>query len=82
MSGRGDPAPVETPAEARNGSFQIDRTVCPTIPPRADYELTGLGRSAIGILRAIDEWAGEHADTVIAARKAYDERAKEPVAPA
>ncbi|MCP2359949.1 DNA-binding HxlR family transcriptional regulator [Nonomuraea thailandensis] len=59
----------------------VSRTVYPTIPPRVDYELTDLGRSAIGVLQAIGEWAGEHADEVIAARNAYDERAKEPVTP-
>ncbi|MBB6553195.1 winged helix-turn-helix transcriptional regulator [Nonomuraea rubra] len=59
----------------------VSRTVYPTIPPRVDYELTELGRSAIGVLQAIGEWAGEHADEVIAARNAYDERAREPVRP-
>ncbi|MGR6921863.1 winged helix-turn-helix transcriptional regulator [[Actinomadura] parvosata] len=57
------------------------RTVYPTIPPRVDYELNELGRSVVGVLRSIGEWAGEHADEVIAARQAYDERAKEPVKP-
>ncbi|WP_103957885.1 winged helix-turn-helix transcriptional regulator [Nonomuraea solani] len=57
----------------------ITRTVYPTIPPRVDYELTPLGRSAMGVLQAIGGWAGEHADEVIASRLAYDERAKEPV---
>jgi DNA-binding HxlR family transcriptional regulator len=59
----------------------ITRTVYPTIPPRVDYELSDLGRSATGVLKAIGEWAGEHADTVIAARRAYDERAEKPVTP-
>jgi DNA-binding HxlR family transcriptional regulator len=57
----------------------ITRTVYPTIPPRVEYELTGLGHSAMGVLRAIGEWAGEHADEVVAARQAYDERAAQPV---
>ena len=57
----------------------ITRTVYPTIPPRVDYELTPLGRSAMGVLQAIGGWAGEHADEVIASRLAYDERAKESV---
>lgn len=57
----------------------VTRTVYPTIPPRVDYELTDLGRSAIGALRAMGEWAGAHADQVIAARKVYDERAAQPV---
>ncbi|TDD13413.1 winged helix-turn-helix transcriptional regulator [Nonomuraea diastatica] len=57
----------------------VTRTVYPTIPPRVDYELTALGHSAVDVLRAIGVWAGEHADQVLAAREAYDERAKEPV---
>ncbi|WP_344482785.1 helix-turn-helix domain-containing protein [Nonomuraea monospora] len=59
----------------------VTRTVYPTIPPRVEYELTDLGRSAIGVLQAIGEWAGEHADDVIAARQAYDERAEQPLKP-
>ncbi|MFG1701551.1 winged helix-turn-helix transcriptional regulator [Nonomuraea sp. M3C6] len=55
------------------------RTVYPTIP--VEYELTDLGRSASDLLRAIGVWSGEHADEVIAARKAYDERAGKPVEP-
>ncbi|MCA2188362.1 winged helix-turn-helix transcriptional regulator [Nonomuraea cavernae] len=57
------------------------RTVYPTIPPRVDYELTDLGRSATVMLGVIAGWSGEHADEVIAARRAYDERAAKPVEP-
>jgi DNA-binding HxlR family transcriptional regulator len=57
----------------------VSRTVYPTIPPRVDYALTDLGNSAMGVLRAIGAWAGEHADEVIAAREAYDKKAQEPV---
>ncbi|MFC4014923.1 winged helix-turn-helix transcriptional regulator [Nonomuraea purpurea] len=57
----------------------VTRTVYPTIPPRVEYELTGLGHSAMGVLRAIGDWAGEHADDVLTARQTYDERAREPV---
>ncbi|UBU16461.1 winged helix-turn-helix transcriptional regulator [Nonomuraea gerenzanensis] len=59
----------------------VIRSVYPTIPPRVDYELTDLGRSAAAMFQAIGEWAGAHADEVIAARQAYDERAEEPVKP-
>ncbi|MBB6344309.1 winged helix-turn-helix transcriptional regulator [Nonomuraea muscovyensis] len=59
----------------------VTRTVYPTIPPRVEYELTELGRSASAMLRAIGEWSGEHADEMIAARRAYDERAARPVEP-
>ncbi|WP_157244282.1 winged helix-turn-helix transcriptional regulator [Nonomuraea typhae] len=59
----------------------VTRTVYPTIPPRVDYELTPLGRSAGGLLMAIADWSNQHADDVFAARRAYDERAAEPVQP-
>ena len=35
----------------------VTRTVYPTIPPRVDYELTELGRTLIGALVALGDWA-------------------------
>ena len=35
----------------------VKRTIYPTIPPRVDYELSDVGRSLIGPLRALSEWA-------------------------
>ena len=35
----------------------VTRTVTPSIPPRVDYELTDLGRTLIGPLHTIGEWA-------------------------
>ncbi|WP_262496080.1 winged helix-turn-helix transcriptional regulator [Nonomuraea sp. SYSU D8015] len=57
----------------------VSRTVYPALPPRVDYALTELGRSAIGVLRAIGEWAGEHADEAVAARETYGRKDQEPV---
>ncbi|MEU0571571.1 helix-turn-helix domain-containing protein [Nonomuraea sp. NPDC005983] len=57
------------------------RTVYPTIPPRVEYELTDLGRSATAMLRVVAAWSAEHADEVLAARQVYDERAARPVEP-
>jgi DNA-binding HxlR family transcriptional regulator len=37
-------------------------------PPRVDYELTELGRSLIGPLRAIRAWAEEHVPDILEAR--------------
>ncbi|MER6948098.1 helix-turn-helix domain-containing protein [Nonomuraea sp. NPDC000554] len=57
------------------------RTVYPTIPPRVEYELTDLGRSATAMLGVVAAWSAEHADEVLAARQVYDERAARPVEP-
>lgn len=50
----------------------IDRTTYPTIPPRVEYELTSLGQSLIGPLRALHEWAATHRPSIQAAREAFD----------
>ncbi|SEP66592.1 transcriptional regulator, HxlR family [Faunimonas pinastri] len=58
----------------------VTRTVHPSIPPRVDYELTLLGRSALGPLEALINWAKENHDAVRAAREAYvPPLAQEPV---
>lgn len=35
----------------------VSRTVTPSIPPRVDYELTKLGRSLLGPVTALTDWA-------------------------
>ena len=50
----------------------ITRTVTPTVPVRVDYELTDLGRGLYSLLAQVRDWAGEHAETVDAAREKYD----------
>lgn len=50
----------------------VSRTVTPTIPPRVDYELTGLGRSLVDPLHAIELWALEHVDDIHAAHDRFD----------
>ncbi|MFL6734535.1 MAG: winged helix-turn-helix transcriptional regulator [Sphingomicrobium sp.] len=52
----------------------ISRHVTPTIPPRVDYELTELGLSLRGPVRALGEWASEHIDCIRAAQQKFDER--------
>jgi DNA-binding HxlR family transcriptional regulator len=52
----------------------VTRTVTPTIPPRVDYALTGLGRSLRGPLTELGRWVGDHLDEIDAARKAFDDR--------
>lgn len=50
----------------------VTRTVYPTIPPRVDYELTELGRTLIGILVPLSQWAIDNRQTVERARAAFD----------
>jgi DNA-binding HxlR family transcriptional regulator len=50
----------------------VTRTVFPTIPPRVEYELTGLGRTLHGPLGAIAEWARTHRPAIDRAQKLFD----------
>jgi DNA-binding HxlR family transcriptional regulator len=59
----------------------VTRTVTPTIPPRVDYELTKLGRTLIGPLQAIGEWAATHRQQVEDARESFDRAAAEGAPP-
>ena len=52
----------------------VSRTVFPTIPPRVEYELTGLGESLRAPVQALGGWAFEHQRAVAAARAKYDRR--------
>ena len=50
----------------------VSRTVTPTIPPRVDYELTELGRSLLGPVRALTQWAIDHVDAIHGAQSRFD----------
>lgn len=50
----------------------VTRTVHAVVPPRVDYELTELGRSLLGLVAALEQWATRHMTDVLAARSAYD----------
>ncbi|QNN65374.1 helix-turn-helix transcriptional regulator [Sphingomonas rhizophila] len=50
----------------------VTRTVTPTIPPRVDYELTELGVSLRGPVRALGDWAIEHIGCIRAAQERFD----------
>ena len=52
----------------------VERTVFPTVPPRVEYALTGLGRSLREPVRALGAWAFEHRGRVESARHAFDAR--------
>ncbi len=49
----------------------VTRTVYPEIPPRVEYELTPLGRSLLGPLRALEEWAVENMSEVVDHQQEY-----------
>ena len=53
----------------------LRRTVHAVVPPRVDYELTELGLSLMGLVRALSSWAETHMDDVVAARADYDAQA-------
>ncbi len=50
----------------------LTRTVTPSIPPRVDYELPGLGRDLLTPLDALASWALSHREQVESARRSYD----------
>jgi DNA-binding HxlR family transcriptional regulator len=50
----------------------VKRTTFPTIPPRVDYELSDLGRSLIGPLRVLSEWAISNRNSIELARDRFD----------
>jgi DNA-binding HxlR family transcriptional regulator len=50
----------------------VKRTAYPTIPPKVEYELTELGRSLIGPLKTIANWAQRNLPAIEAARAHFD----------
>ncbi|MGE0300625.1 MAG: winged helix-turn-helix transcriptional regulator, partial [Pseudonocardia sp.] len=50
----------------------VTRTVHPEVPPRVEYALTGLGRTVVDLVAALEEWATGHLGEVEAARARYD----------
>ncbi|MFD4510060.1 winged helix-turn-helix transcriptional regulator [Streptomyces sp. NPDC058457] len=55
----------------------VQRTVFPEVPPRVEYTLTELGRSFLGPVIGLVEWADAHHDAVVAARYDYEGRAQD-----
>ncbi|WP_405093847.1 winged helix-turn-helix transcriptional regulator [Micromonospora sp. NBC_01392] len=51
------------------------RTVYPEVPIRVEYELTPLGQTLRGPLKALTDWSVQHIEEVLDAREEYDERA-------
>ncbi|WP_067490520.1 winged helix-turn-helix transcriptional regulator [Actinomadura hibisca] len=50
----------------------LTREVFAEVPPRVEYELTGLGRSLQVPIRAVSDWAEQHVHAVMAARDRHD----------
>ncbi len=47
----------------------VHREVFPTVPPSVEYSLSALGRSLLGPLSALAEWAVEHRPDIARARR-------------
>jgi DNA-binding HxlR family transcriptional regulator len=47
----------------------VARSVTAAVPVRVDYELTPLGRSLLGVVDTVTEWANEHVEALHAARR-------------
>ncbi len=50
------------------------RTVFPVVPPRVEYELTGLGQSLGAAFCGVWIWAEQHREAIMQARKAFQDR--------
>ena len=50
----------------------VERTAHAGVPPRVEYSLTGLGRTLLGPLTALDRWATVHREDIRAARERHD----------
>ncbi|MGW5355994.1 winged helix-turn-helix transcriptional regulator, partial [Streptomyces sp. NPDC004031] len=59
----------------------VRRTVYPTVPPRVEYALTDLGVEAGQVTSAISAWSVQHAQQILTARVAFDDRAATPPEP-
>ncbi|MGN6094406.1 MAG: winged helix-turn-helix transcriptional regulator [Luteibacter jiangsuensis] len=51
----------------------VSRTIYPTIPPRVDYELTELGRTLLGPVMALVNWANDNQFAIAEARRRFEE---------
>jgi DNA-binding HxlR family transcriptional regulator len=51
----------------------VMRTVYPTIPPKVEYQLTGLGCSLLKTVRSLGAWAIDNRDEILEARRRFDE---------
>jgi len=54
----------------------ISRRLYPGVPPRVEYELTGMGSSLIEPLKTLCRWAKAHQEERDRARREFDDRRK------
>ncbi|WP_457091651.1 winged helix-turn-helix transcriptional regulator [Microvirga sp. P5_D2] len=59
----------------------VTRTVYPTIPPKVEYQLTGLGCSLLKTVRGLGAWAIENRDEILEARRRFDEPGEDTASP-
>lgn len=59
----------------------VTRTMYPSIPPRVDYELTKSGRSLLGPVMALVNWANENQDEIAEAQRSFDARPELDISP-
>jgi DNA-binding HxlR family transcriptional regulator len=52
----------------------ITRELFPEVPPRVEYELTGLGKSLLAPTQALLDWVGNNWPDIKKARGKFDER--------
>lgn len=52
----------------------LTRTVTPTTPPRVDYELTDLGRTLLGPIMSLADWADHNRTAIQSARVRFDKQ--------
>lgn len=52
----------------------VSRTSYPEVPPRVEYELTGMGRTLVGPAVSLAEWAIRHNPLIDENRRSYDAR--------
>jgi DNA-binding HxlR family transcriptional regulator len=50
----------------------VVRTAHPEVPPRVEYDLTPLGRTLLGPVNMLADWASEHRPVIRANRRHYD----------
>ncbi|MCO6006549.1 helix-turn-helix transcriptional regulator [Actinoallomurus purpureus] len=50
----------------------VSRTVHPSVPPTVEYDLTSLGRTFLGPLSTLADWAVLHDPDIAAARERHD----------
>jgi DNA-binding HxlR family transcriptional regulator len=54
------------------------RSVTAAVPVRVDYALTPLGRSLLGVVDVVTQWADQHVPAMNAARRDHDDRGAGP----